>query len=80
MKKITVFFFSQTMAQSDTTISKVRDVEIIHADKLQFYTDDEGNPIRKMVGNVQLKQDSTFMFCDSAFLKKEKKPNVIFLK
>lgn len=58
------------MAQTDTTSKK--EVEIIHADKLQFYTDTEGNPIRKMVGNVQLKQDSTFMYCDSAFLKKEK--------
>lgn len=57
-------------AKTDT--SAKREVEIIHADKLQFYTDTEGNPIRKMVGNVQLKQDSTFMYCDSAFLKKEK--------
>lgn len=73
-----ILFFGQTMAQSVvTTDSKTdttakREVEIIHADKLQFYTDEQGNPIRKMVGNVQLKQDSTFMFCDSAFLKKEK--------
>lgn len=67
-----LFLFCNSFAQNDTTVSNTKEVEIIHADKLQFYTDDEGNPIRKMVGNVELKQDSTYMFCDSAFLKKEK--------
>lgn len=57
------------MSQKDTVSTK--ELRIIHADKLQFYTDAQGNAIRKMVGNVQLQQDSTFMYCDSAFLKKE---------
>lgn len=74
MKNLILLFltlvFGQSIAQTDTTAK--REVEIIHADKLQFYTDEQGNPIRKMVGNVRLKQDSTLMFCDSAFLKKEK--------
>jgi lipopolysaccharide export system protein LptA len=58
-------------SEADTTVNK-KDVEIIHADKLQFYKNKEGQPIRKMIGNVQLKQDSTYLYCDSAFLMKEK--------
>lgn len=65
-----LIFFSQLTAQDENTSSK--EVQIIHADKLQFYSDETGNPIRKMVGNVQLKQDSIFLNCDSAFLLMEK--------
>ena len=57
-------------SKADTSLNK-RDVQIIHADKLQFYTNEKGQPIRKLVGNVQLKQDSTLLYCDSAFLLKE---------
>lgn len=74
MKKVffllSILICTKAIAQSDST-SNTKEVRIIHADKLQFYTDAQGNAIRKMVGNVQLQQDSTFMYCDSAFLKKE---------
>ncbi len=82
----TLFFTTNSFSQnSNFSVSKVsvsdtlvqdstnkKDVEIIHADKLKFYKDNKGNPIRKMIGNVKLKQDSTFLYCDSAFLMKEK--------
>ena len=77
---VTTFSFSQTngMAVSNVTAEEAlsdtvnsKDVQIIHADKLKFFTDKNGNPIRKLIGKVQLKQDSTFLFCDSAFLLKE---------
>lgn len=55
----------------DTMSVNKKDVQIIHADKLQFYTDADGKPVRKLVGNVQLQQDSTLLYCDSAFLHKE---------
>ncbi|MGB0884846.1 MAG: OstA-like protein [Chitinophagales bacterium] len=76
MKKFLLIYtllclWSNSFAQEDT-VSSVKKVQILHADKLQFYTDKQGNPIRKLVGNVRLKQDSTLMYCDSAFLKKEK--------
>ena len=49
-----------------------KSVQIIHADKLLFSTDKKGNSVRKLIGKVQLKQDSTQLFCDSAVLLKEK--------
>lgn len=49
-----------------------KSVQIIHADKLLFSTDKAGNSVRKLIGKVQLKQDSTELFCDSAILLKEK--------
>ncbi|MGB1247967.1 MAG: OstA-like protein [Chitinophagales bacterium] len=65
---IFIFIFPIILfAQSDST--KV--VEIIHADKLIFNTLEDGSSVRKIVGNVQLKQEETLMFCDSAFMYKE---------
>lgn len=53
---------------SDT--SSYKEVEILHADKLQFNTLEDGSQIRKLVGAVQMKHDSTLMFCDSAYIFK----------
>jgi lipopolysaccharide transport protein LptA len=52
----------------DTT--KFKEVEILHADKLEFNTLPDGAQIRKLVGNVSLKHDSTLMYCDSAYIYK----------
>jgi lipopolysaccharide transport protein LptA len=49
---------------------KYKEVEIIHADKLAFNTLADGAQIRKLVGNVSLKHDSTLMHCDSAYIYK----------
>lgn len=53
---------------SDT--SNYKEVEILHADKLAFNTLADGSQIRKLVGNVSLKHDSTLMYCDSAYIYK----------
>lgn len=54
--------------KNDTT--GYTEVEIIHADKLEFNTLEDGSQIRKLVGDVNLKHDSTLMFCDSAYIFK----------
>ncbi|MEJ6695566.1 MAG: OstA-like protein [Chitinophagales bacterium] len=63
------FDLSSTDESQDT--SSYTEVEILHADKLEFNTLEDGSQIRKLVGDVQLKQDSTLMFCDSAYIYKE---------
>lgn len=50
--------------------TKYKEVEILHADKLEFNTLPDGSQIRKLVGNVSLKHDSTLMYCDSAYIYK----------
>jgi hypothetical protein len=47
-----------------------KDVEILNADLLKF-TEINGKKFTKLIGNVQLKQDEVFMFCDSALLDKD---------
>ena len=41
-------------------------IEILHADQ-GVLTKVNGQNVQKLIGNVQLKQDSTLMYCDSAF-------------
>ncbi len=41
-------------------------IEILNSDVFEFATW-ESKPIRKLVGNVILKQKNTFMYCDSAY-------------
>ena len=67
------FIVSPISADSThTDTSDKKSVHIIHADKLLFSSDKQGNSVRKLIGKVQLKQDSTLLFCDSAILLKEK--------
>lgn len=47
-----------------------KEVEILNADLLKF-TEIDGKKFTKLIGNVQLKQDEVFMFCDSALLDKD---------
>ncbi|MCB0537341.1 MAG: OstA-like protein [Chitinophagales bacterium] len=68
-----VFLFAQKTVDLSTNDAKedtssYKEVEIIHADKLQFNTLPSGVQIRKLVGNVELKHDSTLMYCDSAYI------------
>lgn len=53
-------------AEEDT--SNYKEVEILHADKLQFNTLADGTQIRKLIGAVEMKHDSTLMYCDSAYI------------
>lgn len=62
----------QKNSKSTTTdTTKVKEVEIIHADKLEFNTKPDGSQVRKLVGAVELKHENTLMTCDSAYLYKE---------
>ena len=66
------FFFpqlanSQTLPDSKTDTSGKKEIRIIDSDLLENEEDSTGNRITKLSGNVQLKQDSVFMFCDTAF-------------
>jgi len=51
--------------------SNVKEVEILHADKLEFNTNEDGTQVRKLVGAVELQHETTYMSCDSAYLYKE---------
>ncbi len=47
-----------------------KDVEILNADYLKML-DENGKKYTRLIGNVQLKQDEIYMWCDSANLDKE---------
>lgn len=68
LKAQTTFNLSSQTEESDT--AQYKEVEILHADKLEFNTLEDGSQIRKLVGQVSLKHDSTLMFCDSAYIFK----------
>ncbi|HLP52858.1 MAG TPA: OstA-like protein [Chitinophagales bacterium] len=57
-------------AQTDTTSSDKKEVEIINADYLKMQEVD-GKKYTRLVGNVALKQDGVLMYCDSAIMDKE---------
>ncbi|MCS6904683.1 MAG: OstA-like protein [Bacteroidia bacterium] len=44
-----------------------RSVQVVNADILEIAKTPEGELLRKLVGNVVLQQDTTFLFCDSAY-------------
>ncbi len=56
------------IAPSDTTSSKKEEVQVDHADLFTF-TQSNGNTIQKLIGHVELSQDSVYMYCDSATIK-----------
>lgn len=49
---------------------KGKKLEIVHADDL-FFDKTKGNGAKRLVGNVVLKQEKTFMYCDSAYFFSE---------
>jgi lipopolysaccharide export system protein LptA len=49
------------VAQEETPI------EVLNAETLEGLKLPDGRNVRKLLGNVQLKQDSTLMYCDSAY-------------
>ncbi|MEO0471789.1 MAG: OstA-like protein [Bacteroidota bacterium] len=52
---------------TQTDSAQTKRVQILHADRLSFQKGEEDN-VQKLIGHVRLKQDSTFFFCDSAYL------------
>ena len=53
-------------SQSPSSDSSSNRLEIISTE-LFFFGDFQGDKVRKLLGNVHLRQDSTDMFCDSAY-------------
>lgn len=60
-----IFGYSQRKAVQDTT--KKDRVDIIHADLFE-YIQHKPNVVQKLIDNVELKQDSVFMYCDTAVI------------
>jgi lipopolysaccharide export system protein LptA len=58
--------------KSDTSGKKL--IHIIYADYLEFLDIEQNNPIRRLVGKVQLEHNSSTFYCDSTdlFLKQNK--------
>ncbi|MEO0899537.1 MAG: OstA-like protein [Bacteroidota bacterium] len=61
--------FLKPIDPNDTTAQKR--LRIINADSLTFRKT-EGESIQKLIGKVQMKQDSTLFFCDSAYFYEER--------
>ncbi len=60
---------AQAQQKRDTTGKTP--VEILSSNKLQYTQTDSGG-INKLIGNVALKQDDSYMYCDSAYINTEK--------
>ncbi|MEO1448717.1 MAG: OstA-like protein, partial [Bacteroidota bacterium] len=54
-------------AQADEDTAQSTRLKIINADFLTFQKRDD-LPVQKLIGRVQMQQDSTYFFCDSAYL------------
>ncbi|MBI3233173.1 MAG: hypothetical protein HYZ42_03905, partial [Bacteroidetes bacterium] len=58
---LNILCYHSAEAQSGT-----RQIEIINSDQLSF--DNQSSDAKKLIGNVILKHDNAFMYCDSAYL------------
>lgn len=70
---ISILFSQQTInvsTESNSETGEYKEVEILHADKLEFNTLEDGSQIRKLVGAVSLQHENTLFFCDSAVIFK----------
>lgn len=47
--------------------TKIKKVELIHANSLEF-DEKYGKNVKRLIGNVQFKHEGVLMFCDSAYL------------
>ncbi|MEM7510656.1 MAG: OstA-like protein, partial [Bacteroidota bacterium] len=60
-----LIFPALVQAQAPSTNPSSR-LEILFADRLSF-TEKSEVPVQKLIGDVQIKQDSTYFYCDSAY-------------
>ncbi|MEM9932824.1 MAG: OstA-like protein [Bacteroidota bacterium] len=60
---VSIPLFLKSQAPSEATSSRI---EILYAEKLSFIQKEE-EAIQKLIGEVKIKQDSTFFYCDSAY-------------
>lgn len=70
MKKLFGFFFLSVLFPF---IASAQQRTIIHVEraKLQRYDTQAGRDVEKLIGNVILRQDSTWFYCDSAYLNEK---------
>jgi lipopolysaccharide export system protein LptA len=59
--------FFAAAGQCQTSAQKPTKIKLISANDLK-YSKQLGEKIQRLIGNVQLKHDSTLLFCDSAYL------------
>ena len=59
---------AQQTAPSDTSGKK--QIQILHADRLNFEKLNDSSELQSLGGNVIVKQDKTFFYCDSAVINK----------
>jgi lipopolysaccharide export system protein LptA len=65
---ITLFFtFYFLLSTFNSSAQKSSKIEILNANTLQF-EERNGQKIKRLIGNVQLKHDNALMFCDSAYI------------
>lgn len=62
-------FFAVAQQVDTTTSTDKKEVEILNADNLIF-SEENGERITELTGNVQLRQDQILLFCDRAILTK----------
>jgi lipopolysaccharide export system protein LptA len=67
MKKYVLILFQAVLLLSVNGYAQGRKVQIINANTLELVTRGD-EKIRKLIGEVQLKQDNTTLYCDSAYL------------
>lgn len=78
---VSVFFAGRSISFAQLTPpppvpaqdSSIKIVEIINADRQGFKRMDSVNELQFLVGHVQIKQDNTLFYCDSAVYNKNKK-------
>lgn len=64
---------SQIVPPATATDSSLKLVEIINADKQGFKRIDSTNELQFLIGNVQIRQEGTLFYCDSAVYNKSKR-------
>lgn len=67
MKKYVLILFQAVLLLSVKGYAQGKKVQILNANTLELVTRGD-EKIRKLIGEVQLKQDNTTLYCDSAYL------------
>lgn len=62
-----IFTFIFLIVSDLVLAQKAKQIEIISANSLE-YDESTGKKAKKLIGNVRLKHDDAFMFCDSAYV------------
>lgn len=61
-----IFLLPALVQAQDPSATSSSRLEILYAERLSF-TEKSEVPVQKLIGDVRIKQDSTFFYCDSAY-------------